>query len=156
MWDRLTFLQKGLVLISVPLLFDAAFFGLLADMLQENTRATASAIHTKELLLQTAAVSRNLRELGTTFRSAVLTADPERSRVRQQWLLWAGLGSSLVITLLLLFVFSRSLGGRLAVVAHNAQRLAEGKPLTPPVRGSDEVAQLDRAFRYMASEVEQA
>src|SRR5438132_10043592 len=77
MWDRLTFLHKGLVLSSVPLLFDAAFFGLLADMLQENTRATASAIHTKELLLQTAAVSRNLRELGTTFRSAVLTADPE-------------------------------------------------------------------------------
>src|SRR5881227_2012193 len=77
MWDRLTFLRKGLVLISVPLLFNAAFFGLLADMQQDNARATASAIRTKELLRQTAAVARSLRELGTSVWSAILTADPE-------------------------------------------------------------------------------
>jgi signal transduction histidine kinase/ActR/RegA family two-component response regulator len=256
MWDRLTFLQKGLVLISVPLLFQLAFFGLLADMQRDNDRATVSAMRSKDLLHQAAAVSRNLRELASSFRLALFTSDAESaesfrktaqqipqdirdlqdavrdnpeqvaqvqvfaslvdkwlvshadtlrlaregqrvqalfrvrspaaialneeirraiwafidagdrldreqmaalelSRLRQKWLLWAGLIGSVFISPVLLLVFSRNISGRLAVLTDNAERLAEGEPLAPPVRGSDEVAQLDRAFRRMADEIEQ-
>jgi signal transduction histidine kinase/ActR/RegA family two-component response regulator len=257
MWNRLTFPNKGLLLISVPLLFQLAFFGMLADMQRDNAIATASAIHSKELLRQTGAVARSLNGLGTSLRLAVVSTEAEptqayenaaeqvrhdiqelrklvsdnaeqvgevqavavavdkwlevhretirlaregqrrqafvralahvgaphyeevrrtirsfmdtsdrldreqtevldQSRLRQQWLLQAGLLGSLVITTVLVFVFGRSLGGRLAVLTENVQRLAVGNALAPPVRGSDEVAQLDQAFRHMAQEIEQA
>lgn len=255
MWNRLTFVNKGLVLISVPLLFQLAFFGLLADIQRDNARATAAAMHSKELLRQTAVVSRGLRELGSSLRVALLAPEPdpvyehasqqvlldigelqklvgdnaeqialvqalatsvdkwmaaqqetirlsregqrrqavarvwalaggpqqeevrravrgfmdtsdridreqttalEQSRVRQQLLLQAGLLGSLVVTVLLLFVFGRSVSGRLAVLTENVHRLTVGKELAPPVRGSDEVAELDQAFRHMAQEIEQA
>src|SRR5262245_27543921 len=77
MWDRLTFLNKGLVLISVPLFFQLAFYGVLADIQTDSAHATASAFHSKELLRLTGAVFRGLRELGNSLRGAVMTADPE-------------------------------------------------------------------------------
>jgi len=257
MWDRLTFLSKGLVLISVPLLFQMSFFALLAEMQRDNARATASAIRAKEVLRQTGVVSRGLRDLGTSLRVAVLTPEPEfaesyahsaqqlpldiqelrklvgdnseqvaqvqalatavekwlasqaetlrlvregqrrpalfrarqqvggphqeevrravrsfidtsdrldreqtaaleQTRLRQQWLLQSGLACSLIITVLLLFIFTRGLSGRLAALTDNVRRLAAGKELGTPLRGSDEVAQLDQAFRHMAQEIEQA
>ena len=80
----------------------------------------------------------------------------ERSRARQQWLLWLGAATTFLITLGLAFVFSRSIGGRLATLTDNAHRLVLGKELAPPVQGSDEVAQLDQAFRGMAQEIAQS
>ncbi|MBX9582471.1 MAG: CHASE3 domain-containing protein [Gemmataceae bacterium] len=81
------------------------------------------------------------------------TADLEQSRARQRQALWVGAGASLVITLGLAVVFGRSVGGRLAALTGNVRRLARGEELAPPVAGTDEVAQLDRAFRGMAREV---
>src|SRR5205085_12023884 len=64
-----------------------------------------------------------------------------------------GSGVSCFLTLVLAVVFSRGLSGRLAVLADNVQRLAQGKELAPPVRGTDEVACLDQALRRMAQDV---
>src|SRR6185369_7958042 len=50
----------------------------------------------------------------------------------------------------------RSIGRRLATLSENANRLIAGKELAPPVQGSDEVAQLDQAFRRMAEEIAQS
>jgi signal transduction histidine kinase/ActR/RegA family two-component response regulator len=253
-WDRLTFFRKGLVLIAVPLLFQLAFVAVLADMQHGNAQATAASLHSKEVLRQTQAVARGLRDVGPSFRTALLTGDQdqtaayqraaqqipqeildlqnrisdnpeqvaraeaiatatkaffawhdenirlagagerrraivrarspissrlqddlrqalqsfidteerldreraaalERAQHRQQTLLWAGSGISCFLTLVLAVVFSRSLSGRLAVLADNVQRLAQGKELAPPVRGTDEVACLDQAFRRMAQDV---
>src|SRR5205823_7575953 len=68
------------------------------------------------------------------------TAALDQARQRPQRLLWAGLGASCLLTLVLAVVFSRGLSGRLSVLADNLQRLARGKELAPPVRGTDEVA----------------
>jgi signal transduction histidine kinase len=256
-WNRLTIFKKGLVLISVPLLFQLAFFGLLADMQHSNARVVGWTIHSKEVLRHTQVVLRNLLEMGTGMRGYILAADAdlgaayeraaqqlpgdvralqasvkedpvqsaqvqaiakaideftawhaetmvlsgagkreqaierakslhsnqlynaivqtmstfvktedaldrertqalEQSMTRQQWLLWLGAGTTFLITLALAFVFSRSIGGRLATLAENAQRLVHGKELAPPVRGTDEVAQLDQAFRRMAREIAQS
>ncbi len=81
------------------------------------------------------------------------TADLEATRVRQQRLLGVGAIATLLITLSLAYVFSRSIGGRLATLSANAERLQHGKALTPPLDGTDEVAQLDAAFRDMAAEI---
>jgi CHASE3 domain sensor protein len=50
------------------------------------------------------------------------------------------------------YVFSRRISGRLATLADNAGRLAQGQALTAPLGGSDEIAQLDRAFHATAAE----
>src|SRR5262245_5295127 len=76
-WNKLTFFQKGLVLISVPLLFQLAFFGLLADMHRSNARAVRWSIHSKEVLSQAQVVLRNLLELGTGLRGFILSSDSD-------------------------------------------------------------------------------
>jgi signal transduction histidine kinase/ActR/RegA family two-component response regulator len=77
MWIKLTILQKGLVLIAVPLVFQLAFFALLADMQRSNARAAIWAIHSKEVLAQTQVVLRNLLEMGTGMRGFILAADAD-------------------------------------------------------------------------------
>ncbi len=81
------------------------------------------------------------------------TATLERTRARQRQLLWLGAAASLLLSLGVALVFSRSVGSRLSALAANARRLAEGKELTPPLEGKDEVAQLDHDFRGMAGEI---
>jgi CHASE3 domain sensor protein len=76
-WNKLTFFQKGLVLISVPLLLQLTFLGLLADMQQSHARAVSWSIHSKEVLRQTQVVLRNLLEMGTGLRGFILAADPD-------------------------------------------------------------------------------
>src|SRR5262249_2751404 len=68
---------KGLVLISVPLLFHLVFFAVLADMQHSSDIATASSLHSKEVLRQIQAVSRSLREAGDSLRGVFLTPAPE-------------------------------------------------------------------------------
>ena len=53
---------------------------------------------------------------------------------------------TLLLALALVYAFTRSIGGRLAVVAENAGRLAAGGTLQSPVAGTDEIAQLDRVL----------
>jgi PAS domain S-box-containing protein len=49
--------------------------------------------------------------------------------------------------------FSRGIGRRMAVVAETVHRLAAGHDLAGPVAGTDEIAQVDRAFHEMAAEI---
>ncbi|HEV3445035.1 MAG TPA: ATP-binding protein [Gemmataceae bacterium] len=257
MWVRLSIFQKGLILIAVPLLFQLAFFGLLADMQRSNARAVAWSMHSKEVLQQTQVVLRSLLELGTGLRGFILAADPDlgkayeraaerlpqdvqalqtlvsdnenqtgrareiataideymawhaetvrlsaagrkepalararsdtnarlqnvivqammafiktednldrertqalsKSQQRQKWLLLSGFLLAFAIMLALAFAFSHSISHRLVALTDNAQRLGQGKELSPPLSGSDEVALLDRAFRSMAEQIAQS
>jgi signal transduction histidine kinase len=63
----------------------------------------------------------------------------------------AFLGTTLALALL----FLNGVIKRLAVVRDNARRFAEGKGLAPPLNGSDEIAQVDRAFHDMATSLDQ-
>jgi signal transduction histidine kinase len=53
-------------------------------------------------------------------------------------------------TILLLLLFVRSIGRKLAVLTDNAKRLAAGEDLAAPLDGADELATLDRVFHSMA------
>lgn len=48
----------------------------------------------------------------------------------------------------------REITSRLSVISTNAKRFASGKELQPALTGTDEIAELDKAFRRMARDVE--
>ena len=52
MHPRLTILQKGLILIAVPLLFQVAFIALLAKLRTDGASAVDWTIHTKDVIAQ--------------------------------------------------------------------------------------------------------
>lgn len=54
------------------------------------------------------------------------------------------------------YVFSTYIAGRISVVTHNALLLGSGKPLNVPLKGDDEVAQLDTTFHGMAEALAEA
>lgn len=63
---------------------------------------------------------------------------------------------NVVITIALAIWFSRAIARRVAVLADNSMRLAEGKPLHQAVGGTDEIAHLDRVFHAMADALAEA
>ena len=65
-------------------------------------------------------------------------------------LLIGGIAASIFFTSILAIVFSRNISGRIANLTENTHRLAEGKELTPPISGGDEIARLDELFHGMA------
>ncbi|RFU48038.1 ATP-binding protein [Paraburkholderia sp. DHOC27] len=67
----------------------------------------------------------------------------EAARDQQQMLTVAALLGSLVFVALAVWLFTRGVRGRLAVLSDNARRLASNEPLAPIHSGSDEIAQLD-------------
>ena len=90
-------------------------------------------------------------------RSASLT----RTRTRQQYALIAAVLGSMLIWGLAALAFARSIGRRLEVLTGNAERLGLGRPLSAPLSGNDEIAELDAVLhqtgaRLRAAEHEQA
>ena len=79
----------------------------------------------------------------------------DRSSKRQNVLLFVGGGFALVVTIFLLWLFSRGITTRVAILAENARRLADAKELANPLSGHDEIAQLDRVFHGMAKALEE-
>ncbi len=68
----------------------------------------------------------------------------------QQSLLIGGAALSVALTIGLAILFSRGFASRIERLAQNAKFLAEGKPLSDPLKGGDEIGQLDAVFRAMA------
>jgi signal transduction histidine kinase len=89
-----------------------------------------------------------LRKLAAAESSATL-----QSMFKIQIALAGGVGGSLLLTLLLSVYFSKNITGRLLVVLDNTVRLAKGTPLSPPVKGSDEIAELDEFLYKSANEI---
>ncbi len=78
-----------------------------------------------------------------------------RSTIVQTWTLIGGGFVYLGTTLALAILFLSGVIKRLAVLRDNARRFAEGKGLAAPLNGSDEIAQVDRAFHDMATSLDQ-
>ena len=80
----------------------------------------------------------------------------EGSWQRFDWLLVSGTSVDVLLTLMLAFLFTRSIAGRLRALTENTARLAEGRELTEPLGGRDEIAHLDRVFHEMAQKLRRA
>ncbi len=66
------------------------------------------------------------------------------------------LAASTLVALLLFVYFIRSINQGINVVVQNTERFKKGLELEPPVRGGDELAQVDAAFHEMAEEIKEA
>ena len=78
-----------------------------------------------------------------------------KSTGRQLWTVIGGGIVFLCATLVLSLFFLHGVIRRLAVLRDNARRFAEGKGLVPPLAGTDEIAEVDRAFHDMATSLDQ-
>jgi signal transduction histidine kinase len=74
---------------------------------------------------------------------------------RTTWVMGAIAACAIVLSAAMLWLFSREISGRLAVVTDNVRRMAEGRELARPFEGKDEIAQLDRSFHEMAAALKQ-
>ncbi|MBC8735791.1 histidine kinase [Paraburkholderia sp. UCT31] len=85
----------------------------------------------------------------TAFQAEERRLDSSRSnavaavREREQTLIVAAALGSLVFVALAVWMFTRGVRGRLALLSDNAGRLAGNEPLAPLGAGSDEIARLD-------------
>ena len=89
------------------------------------------------------------RQQVVAFQSEERRLDMQRlnaadaARERQQMLVGAAVFGSLLFVALAVWLFTRGVRGRLAVLSDNAGRLAGNEPLAPIAAGSDEIARLD-------------
>lgn len=67
-----------------------------------------------------------------------------------------GLLGNVLLAVFLAIYFNRKTAYRLRVLMDNTRRLVLRQPLNPPIRGSDEIAQLDKVFNDMAKALESA
>lgn len=84
---------------------------------------------------------------------------PEKQRlVREQTaqLLYVGVGLNVLFAFVLIVFFMKGITSRLAILVDNTRRLAASKELNPTLKGSDEIATLDRTFHEMAAALEEA
>jgi CHASE3 domain sensor protein len=86
------------------------------------------------------AAFQNEERLLDTERST----EAEAARERQQILVVAAVLGSLLFVALAVWLFTRGVRGRLALLSDNAGRLASNEPLAPIDHGSDEIARLDQ------------
>ena len=102
--------------------------------------------------LATTDVLDRFRAQITAFQNEERLIDTQRSteaeaaRERQQVLVVAAVFGSLLFVALAVWLFTRGVRGRLALLSDNAGRLASNEPLAPIDRGSDEIARLDQTL----------
>ncbi len=101
-------------------------------------------------------LSHGLLELGQmpALESNEVTSPKIRENIRL--LLKLALGFSVMFALFGAAMFSKHLAVRLSLVGENADNLAKGEPLLPPIGGTDEVAELDSHLHYAADLIEAA
>lgn len=78
------------------------------------------------------------------------------SRDRQRSALVTIAALSVLLAFGLLWAFTGSISGRLAIATENARRMAEGEPLADPVQGADEIAHLDAVLHDTARRLTEA
>ena len=72
---RVTILRKGLLVLALPLVYQALFIGLLMKRQSDHNATQIAAVHTKDVLIQTDRVYRLLLTSQSTLRAFVLTED---------------------------------------------------------------------------------
>jgi signal transduction histidine kinase len=70
---RITILRKGLLVLALPLVYQALFIGLLMKRQYDHNKAQLAAVHTKDVLMQTDFVYRKLLVSQSNMRAFLLT-----------------------------------------------------------------------------------
>jgi PAS domain S-box-containing protein len=88
--------------------------------------------------------------MDTEERESKLPSQQQHKRETLRKLLISGVLLNIILAVFLVYLFNRNTTRRLSVLMDNTRRLAAGKPLNPPLPGSDEIAELDKVFNEMA------
>lgn len=72
---------------------------------------------------------------------------------RLQIILYGGMAAGTLITILLALFFCLNITNRLLIIVHNTVSLSKGTALSPPMAGSDEIAELDQFLYKSATEI---
>jgi signal transduction histidine kinase/CHASE3 domain sensor protein len=87
---------------------------------------------------------------GANAAMAALATAQQRFRI----LLGSAAVGSVIALIALAVAFNRGISRRLSALVSNCERLAEGRTLLPAADSRDEIGNLDRAFRRMASDLD--
>lgn len=79
-----------------------------------------------------------------------------RSRMQLREILVFGMLANILLAVALAIFFNKGTAERLKVLLQNTERLSKNLELNPPLKGADELAQLDHVFHDMADELEEA
>jgi PAS domain S-box-containing protein len=109
------------------------------------TELAASKEIFQDLMRETNDLSSELERLEK--RSPIIQ---EISRQQIKQLLFVGIILNIFIAIFLALYFNKWTTQRLKILMDNTTRLAREMPLNPPIKGSDEIAQLDKVFNSMA------
>src|SRR5687767_2786629 len=74
--SKLSLLQKGLLVLALPLVYQAVLLGVLIHRQREHSRAVERAVHTKNVLLQLDQLVILLLKAQSNTRGYLLTVDP--------------------------------------------------------------------------------
>ena len=101
-------------------------------------------------------ISPELIALGERQKAISVTDPSIQAELRQQMhlQLWASLIVSILATVSLAFLTTRSVTRRLAHLTEHSRRIAQGEALVTPIMGNDEISELDQVLHNMAAEIE--
>ncbi len=77
---RVTILRKGLLVLALPLVYQALFIGLLLKRQHDHNEAQLAAVHTKDVIIQVDSVFRLLLTSQSNLRAYVLTENESFSK----------------------------------------------------------------------------
>lgn len=103
-------------------------------------------------------IERMMADLRSLKKNPYLTLDERNQDLLNGVKLFVCIGAiiNVLIALTLSIFFGRGVAGRLRIVTDNTRRFAEGVPLHESLSGTDEIAELDRAYHRMAQKVTEA
>jgi len=152
-------LEAGIERLEAKAVERISFLTKTRDLVNEGKRDEAVEIIKSDADERLMAAFR--REM-VTFLAAEGHLDAAlQQSVRDSWqrfdsLLVAGASADLLLAMTLAFLFTRGIGRGLQTLTENTQALAEGRELSKPLEGTDEIAHLDRVFHRMAQELRNA
>lgn len=85
-----------------------------------------------------------------------LQDEARRGRRQVQALLYVSVAVNVLVVIGLLIIFNQNTIARLSVLMANTRRMASNQELSEPLKGKDEIAELDRVFHEMADAVKAA
>jgi len=97
-------------------------------------------------------VKHELEAITKQIRRSYKSDEEEEATKARIWTaLIVMLCSNIVISIIMALYFSKSISGRLSILADNAMRVKDRKELNPLISGSDEIAELDKVFHTMSN-----
>lgn len=104
------------------------------------------------VMFHAARLSESLLDYYTKIEQEVSPME-EKARANVENFLWAMIAVNIVIAIAVGQFFVRRITSRLSIVTENSLKLADGRPLSEPMSGYDEIVQLDNVFHRMAEKL---